>query len=369
MIGKTIKHLMILIVSISLVSLMVFAAACGEPTSTTTTPLITTTPLEPITLVFSSHDPKEGSWAETYQPFFDAIETRTNGGIIIEDHWSSELVGFIESYDACRAGDVDIVHCMPTLFPNYFPMEDVASLTKFDVKCLARSLQHTELHSLFPEMDEAYTNSGTKLLFKVGTFPNYSCMTEGNAIRTFDDLAGKKYLTTGKWDSEYWLALGMTPVSLMPEESYSALQTGIVDGCTLTMPSLFDFGWGEVATQICETNVRPAIWACVINLDTWNSLPAEYQQIIMEESAKIPAIQDQIQLRMDKEQIQDAIDQFGAEFITVAPGELAKFNAATESVRQAFADELEAMGLPGQALLDKCLELEQKYAAEEYALK
>jgi TRAP-type C4-dicarboxylate transport system substrate-binding protein len=194
-------------------------------------------------------------------------------------------------------------------------------------------------------------------------------MTKGNAIRKFDDLAGKKYLTTGKWDSEYWVALGMTPVSLMPEESYSALQTGVVDGCTLTMPSLFDFGWGEVATQICDTNVRPAIWACVMNLDTWNSLPADYQKIIMEESAKVPAVQDQIQLRMDKELMQKAIDQFGAEFITVPPEELAKFNTATEPVRQAFANDLEAKGMPGKALLDKCLELEQKYAGKEYALK
>ena len=251
MIGKTKKHLIMLVVGVSLILLMAVAAACGEPASTTT-PATTapTAPAKTYTLVFTSHDPKEGSWSETYQPFFDAIEKRTNGGVIIEDHWSSELAGIVESYDACRDGTVDMAHLMPTMFPNYFPLEDVASLTKFDVKCLARSLQHTELHSLFPQMDEAYTNSGTKLLFKAGTFPNYSCMTEGNAIRKFADLAGKKYLTTGKWDSEYWVALGMTPVSLMPEESYSALQTGVVDGCTLTMPSLFDFGWGEVATEI-----------------------------------------------------------------------------------------------------------------------
>jgi TRAP-type C4-dicarboxylate transport system substrate-binding protein len=374
MIAKTNKHLMMLVIGVSLVLLMAFAAACGEPAPTTTTttapaPTTTTPPFEPITLVFSSHDPKEGSWSETYQPFFDAIETRTNGGIIIEDHWSAELVGFMESYDACRAGDVDMVHFLPTLFPNYFPMEDIQALTKFDVKCLARSQQATELHSLFPEMDQAYTDSGTKLLFKVGTFPNYSCMTEGNAIRTFDDCAGKKYLTTGKWDSEYWIALGMTPVSLMPEESYSALQTGVVDGCTLTMPSLFDFGWGEVATQICDTNVRPAIWACAMNLDKWNSLPAEYQQIIIEESAKIPAIQDQIQLRMDQELIQTAIDQFGSEFITLPLAELVKFNEATESVREAFVAEMNSLGFPGQELLDKSLELEQKYSGEEYALK
>jgi TRAP-type C4-dicarboxylate transport system substrate-binding protein len=338
-------------------------------TSTETEVETATETVVPVTLVFTSHDPKEGSWAETYQPFFDAVEERTNGGIIIEDHWSAELVGFVESYDACVDGVVDMAHIMPTLWPNYFPLEDIANLTKFDVNCLARSQQHTELHSLFPEMDEAYIDSGSKLLFLTGTFPNYSCMTEGNEIRSFADLAGKKYLTTGVWDSEYWTALGMTPVGLMPEESYSALQTGVVDGCTLTLPSLFDFGWGEVANKICMTNVRPAIWACVMNLDTWNSLPAEYQQIFMEESAKIPAIQDEIQLRLDKELRQTAIEQFGAEFITVPAEELAKFNEATESVREAFADQLDAAGYRGHELLEAALMLEQKYAGEEYALQ
>jgi len=48
------------------------------------------------TLIFSTHDPETGSWGPFYQPWFAAIEKRTNGAVKIEAHWGGELVGFFE---------------------------------------------------------------------------------------------------------------------------------------------------------------------------------------------------------------------------------------------------------------------------------
>ncbi len=359
------KKILVLTTAIGLALLMlmiVFIGACSK--TETTTPAA-----EPVTLVFSSHDPAGGSWAETYGPWFDEIEQRTEGMVKIEAHWGGELAGLFEQYDAVADGTVDIGHILPTLAPNTFPMEDVAALSSFDITVYGMSQLHTELTTLFPEMQAAYTNSNSKLLFKPATFPNYFCMTKGNAIRAFTDCAGKKFLSTGTWDSETWKALGMVPTSLMPEETYTALQTGLVDGGVLTMPSLFDFGWGEVTPYICQVNTRPAIWACVMNLDTWNSLPAEYQKIIEEASAKVPVLQDAIQLRMDSELKPKATQQWGTEFIDVSAAELAKFTAALKPVREKFVSEMNAIGLPGQKLLDESLRLEKKYAGAEYAPK
>ena len=90
----------------------------------------------------------------------------------------------------------------------------------------------------------------------------------------------------------------MVPMSMMPEETFMALQTGVMEGAVLTYPSLYDFGWGEVIKNIVLLNVRPAVWAAVMNLDTWKKIPAEYQKIIEEECEKMPAKQDAIQMKM-----------------------------------------------------------------------
>ncbi|OGO21055.1 MAG: hypothetical protein A2144_13215 [Chloroflexi bacterium RBG_16_50_9] len=352
------------VVIISLLLIILFAAslvACKGPEPAATA--------KPITLVFSSHDPATGSWGETYNPFFKEIEQRTGGKVKIEAHWGGELAGLFDAVNAAADGTVDMAHTLPTLAPKSFPTEDVAALSSFDVAMLGSSQMHTELTSMFPEMQAAYTRANLKLLFKVSTFPNYFFMTKGNAIRTFADAKGKKFLSTGTWDSENWKAIGMVPTSLMPQETYTALQTGVVDGGVLTMPSLFDFGWGEVTPNVSMVNARPAIWALVMNLKKWNTLPAEYQKIIEEAAAKVPALQDQIQLRLDKELKPKATQQWGSQYITIPPEELAKFNAALKPVREKFVAQMNAAGFPGQKLVDEFLKLEKKYSDKKYGLK
>ena len=349
-----------------------FASACGTTTSTTTTtPQQTTTtpPAKPVTLVFSSHDPKGGSWAEVYDPFFAAVEQRTNGMVKFEQHWGGELSGFFEAYDNAAQGNFDVAQSMASMYPNLFPLEDITSIVKYDVNNLAVTQAITELASKFPEMGQAYEKSGTHLLWRAATFPNMSCMGKGKAIRSVDDFKGKKYLSTGPWDALMWEALGMTGLSMMPNETFLNLQTGVVDGATLTLASLFDFGWGEVTPFITETNVRCGSFMVVMNLKQWNSLSPDFQKIITEEAAKIPAKQDAQQLRFDRDLRPQATAKWGTEFIKFTQADYLKMNELTAPVLAKFKADFDAKGLPGTKMLDEWLKLSVKYSGPEYALK
>lgn len=360
-----IKSKLLLLATISLILLMMLLAPLASCTKSTTT----TAPAKPITLIFSSHDPATGSWSSTYGPWMKEIEQKTNGMVKIEAHWNGELVGLFDAANAAKDGTVDIAHIYPTMTPNVFPMEDVQNLTSFGTTIYGVTQMYTDLAKEFPQMQDAYTKDNLKLLFYAATFPNYFCMAKGKAIRSYADMAGKKFLSTGTWDSEVWKAFGMVPLSMMPGETYTALQTGVMDGGVLTMPSLFDFNWGEVTPNISEVHARPAVWACVMNLKKWNSLPAAYQKVIEEASVKIPALQDAGQWSMDKDLKAKAVQQFKTEFITFSPTELAKFDAALQPVRAKFVSQMNAANYPGQKLLDEFLKLEKKYSSSEYAPK
>jgi TRAP-type C4-dicarboxylate transport system substrate-binding protein len=349
-----------------------FISACGTKTPTATTPAqqaTTTTPAKPVTIVFSTHDPAGGSWAEVYDPFFAAVEQRTNGLVKFEQHWGGELSGFFEAYDNAAQGNFDMAQCMCSMYPNLFPLEDITSVVKYDVRDLAVTQHITELASKFPEMAKAYEDSGTHLLWRCATFPNMSCMGKGKAVRSIDDFKGKKYLSTGPWDAAMWEALGMTGMSMMPDETFLNLQTGVCDGATFTLASLFDFGWGEVTPFITESNVRCGSFQVVMNLKTWNSLSPDFQKIITEEAAKIPARQDAQQLRFDRDLRPEATAKWGTEFIKFTQADYLKMNELTASVLDKFKSDLDAKGLPGTKMLDEWLKLAVKYSGSEYALK
>lgn len=363
------KKILVLVVALGLavVMLMMSVAGCSSTPTTSTT---TTAPtVQPVKIVFSSHDVKGGSWSEIYDPFFAAVTKRTNGAVTFEQHWGGELSGFFEAYDNTANGTVDMAQTMPSMYANIFPLEDVTSIVDYTVKNLAVTQTLTELQTQFPEMSQAFDKSGTHLLWRVCTFPNMSCMGKGKAIRSIDDFKGKKYLSTGTWDAAMWSALGMTGVSMMPTETFLNLQTGVVDGATFTLASLFDFNWGEVTPFITETNVRPGAFAAVMNLKKWNSLSADQQKIIIEEAAKIPVAQDQAQLRFDRDLRPVCTQKWGTEFIKLSAADSAKMNDLTASVRAKFKSDLDAKGLPGTKMLDAWLSLAKKYSGSEYALK
>ena len=317
--------------------------------------------VEPIVIVFSIHDQDGSSWAEIYDPYFEAIEERTNGGIIIEDHWGGELVGFFESYAACADGTVDMTQSQVQMYGDLFPLEDCYGLTSYNISPCGRAQLFQELYEITPEIQQAFTDSNTKLLFKVSAYPAYAVFREGAGVKTLADFEGKKFLTTSPYDSLKWEALGLVPLSMMPDETFMNIQTGVCDGVFFTLATIWEFGMQDILHTIVETNFAGGVFSMVMNLDTWNSLPAEYQQIIMEESAKIPALQDPQQQRIDEEYKQIALDA-GYEYITLSQAELDQINATLDPIREMWVEQVEDMGLPGQRVLDNILELEQKYA-------
>jgi TRAP-type C4-dicarboxylate transport system substrate-binding protein len=106
-----------------------------------------------------------------------------------------------------------------------------------------------------------------------------------------------------------------------------------------------------------------------MNLEIWNSLPADIQNIIDGMTEDLTRRYDELQVRTDQERIASAPAEFGTEFITLPEEELARWVARDRPVLDKFADELVAAGLPGDELEEEFLRLEKKYSADEYAPK
>lgn len=78
-------------------------------------------------------------------------------------------------------------------------------------------------------------------------------------------------------------ALGTTPVAMAYGETYSGIQTKLVDGCEQNIGSVYDNALYEVAPYFIETRHVYLSNAMVVSETWFQTLPDEYKEIVTEE--------------------------------------------------------------------------------------
>ena len=81
-------------------------------------------------------------------------------------------------------------------------------------------------------------------------------------------------------------ALKGEPVIMPTGETYVALQRGVIDAVLTGVPAMNSFSMHEVAGYLTLYNLAPGSQFLVYNIDAFNALPEEYQQILLDEFEK-----------------------------------------------------------------------------------
>lgn len=322
---------------------------------------------EPITLIFSNHDPETNNMVTgLYKPWFKMIEQRTGGRVRIEDHYNGELVGLSDAYNAVVQGIVDIAIIRPATLPQ-FVMDGVIEAPVYNIVGHRPSRTYNELYQKYPELQAEFNRVQPLLLF---------CMspaflgTSKKPVRTLEDNLGLKMITAGPFPSERAKALGQIPVGCPPTEFYSMLEKGVADGGdVLTLPEMFSYKWKDIIKNITMIPCLRATNAVVMNKKKWASLPADVRKIMNEMTPEIIDLADRSQTLAYKDALERLRKEPGITIITLSPEELAKFVRVDKPVRDEFIASLDAKGLPGTRFNADYLALEKKYSAPEYEIK
>jgi TRAP-type C4-dicarboxylate transport system substrate-binding protein len=202
-----------------------------------------------------------------------------------------------------------------------------------------------------------------------GTLHESGLGTTKKPMRTLEDMKGMKFLAYGQWQSARIEALGMVPVSMAPTELVSNLEKGVIDGSVVALFTMDDMSLGDVVNYITLIPQPAPSVAVLMNLNTWNSLPADIQKIMDEMTPGLVDINDVAQVEIEAQYKEIAATKYGVEMIQLSAEELAKIMALDQSVKDQYIADLESKGLPGKEFMAKFLELEKKYSAQEYAPK
>jgi TRAP-type C4-dicarboxylate transport system substrate-binding protein len=365
-----------LLLALILIMIPIVFAACSEAEETTTTAAPTETTAAPTettaaptdtteateTTVAPDLEPVELSMASMHGPtapaglaleaWAEEIKEASGGLLTIRHYGSSQLVPGPEMRPGVRDGVADIGNSF--IFGGEPGFEVGVNLTQ-----LVRGLDMEDgvrifdaIWNEFPDLMESQWTD-FKVLWIIPTLATVLYTTE-TPVRTMEDLKGLELRVPNALLADFLKNLGASPISMPTPDWITSLDKGTTDGGATTVGSMYDFQIADKFKYAANFAMGSSVNFLIMNMDSWNKLPPEFQKIIDDSLEK--ARQDAIDSWIESETLtkQFSIDA-GIEFIDLTDEEYARWNEAIQPVYDKMAADMDAVGAPGTALVEFAL--------------
>jgi len=254
-----------------------------------------------FTLRLTHITPPESPLGLIAQEFADLVDEYTDGRVEVEVYPSGILYRAGTQWEATVTGAVDLV-----LMSSYFALGELPYLSILYLLGMYEDYEHADLVTRSPELNaRVAADLEAKGIHHLG-MPNYTFLSAYvNTVKEITvrkDMAGLRLgLRTGSSILHTDDYAEVVIVEVAPAELLTSLSTGVIDIYTVN-PSV------AVSEMVWEYGAEHA-WigagGCMnmmlsMNLDSWNDLPADIQDIITDEV--MPEIMDlSYQLMVDEE--------------------------------------------------------------------
>ena len=215
------------------------------------------------------------NWAER-------VKERTNGGLEIQVFHSAQLGVEEDIIEQIRQGVNVGQNTDSARLGNYVPGIAVMNGPYF-VNSIEDVVKLNELPTVKQWNEELANEYGLKVL-SFSWVQGFRHFMTNKPIRSPEDLKGLRIRTPPApiWQ-ESVRALGAVPTAINFGEIYTALQQKAVDGAELVYANIFGANLFEVLKYVSETKHFLLINFEVVSAKWFDSLPEEYQKILVEE--------------------------------------------------------------------------------------
>jgi TRAP-type C4-dicarboxylate transport system substrate-binding protein len=199
--------------------------------------------------------------------------------IVWTEAYGGSLYKLENTLEAVEIGLTDIGWVGTLWELSKMPLQNVTYYAPFvtdDFQMLYKIMN--ELHATVPALRQAWTDQNQRYLGG-SALDTYHLMTNF-PVHSVDDLRGKKILAPGP--SATWLGgTGAVAVEGGLTTYYTQIQTGVADGVLTILTGAPPYRIHEVAPYITLVGVGTQLTGAMsINLDTWNELPEDVQQVL-----------------------------------------------------------------------------------------
>ena len=284
------------LISVILIFVMACAmiGACGSKEATSppagSAPPADASPAEPeFTLIFVSDRPESVAMGSFEKDGFAYIEEKSNGRIKIQPYWSGTFLDSGDILSGVSDGMADICLNLIGQTSGVQPVGDILSQRFFmDMPDMdGRTEIYRQAIAQIPEIQDELAIHNMRMIDLCSTPGSVLSFTDDFAlqVRKPEDLRGKVVQSSGYWTNALQ-TIGVSGLVMPPSEWYTNFERGIVDAMGMNWPGNRDFGLVELANSYItfgnSGTYSSSGQSYNINLDTWNSLPADLQQIVVD---------------------------------------------------------------------------------------
>lgn len=239
-------------------------------------------PAEPIKLRIQVAEAETASKAIYTKKFADKVYERTNGAVQIDVYYSSELGSLADVLEQISNGSNIMVGTAIDQLANYYydfngPAIFYAMPTKADMYKYAES-------DLFKEMCEGLIDQSDIKILTLSWFGAPRNIISKKPLYSFEDLKGLKMRGASAAYANFFMNCGTQCETVNWSEVYTALSQGIVEAAESDYSLLYTSSLHEVAPYVIETEHYICPAGIFMNNTVFESIPAEYQQILLEEA-------------------------------------------------------------------------------------
>ena len=230
---------------------------------------------EQITLTLVTPLPSfiKGQWA-SYE-LVDRVNERAGGRLVIDYLGGPEVIGTLDQPEAVRTGAVDILHTWSILYMARVP----------EAYCLPfAQIPTSEMreNGFYDWMSEVHETGMNVYFLGLAQFNRWFYIFLTEPASTLNELKGRTIISYDL-DHAKVRALGMTPVFMAMEDYYDAMERGIADGYCSPFSDADEFGLAPVGPYV----ILPGTYGVsnvpiLVNLDKWNTLPKDLQQLMID---------------------------------------------------------------------------------------
>lgn len=181
-------------------------------------------------------------------------------------------------------------------------------------------------------------------------------MTANREIHTPADMSGLKIrVMENNIQLATWKALGANPTPMAFNEVFTALQQGTIDAQENPVELIYDNKLNEVQSYLIMTKHMYNPLVLAMNLEKFNSLPDEFQQIVLDAAREATEYERTTAPQYEQQALDAIAKDATTQIIELTPEETAQFQQAVQSVNDIVRNEMEH-----PELFDRTLELLQE---------
>ena len=320
---------------------------------------------ETYNLKFSLAISESNFQAESWNKWADAVTEATDGRVQFTFYYDDTLIDANAEYQQLLSGVADIADVHRYANDGFVISENWKSLTSGVPEDAVVDFSY-KLYENFEAIRDEYKNVHVLAQgFNGGTM--YQLLTTDKEVTNPKDMKGLTIWCEADWNG-FVRACGANPVNTPFSEVYSSLQKNMYDGMLIPTETLKSCNFAEVCKYCVKLNLcYTSAPGHLMNLDTWNSLPEDIQQII--DSEEIRSVVENANVEgfkaSEEGAMQWATETFGTKEVVLTDDQRAEFIALVQQANLEKAAELDKQGLPGTEIVEALAKWSEEWEANK----